>query len=146
MSKGWIVHKNRCRTIQICVLSLCNGLTKLICVPIYYDGGNKDKARHTIMLSLKYTIPDFPLRSDTQGVFKCMMDLTFIQPNLRTSLHVSINQPVANKECPFIPSNFTLAYANHTLEEWQDDYNWCRPHSGLGNLTPLEFSQRKAMD
>lgn len=40
----------------------------------------------------------------------------------------------------------TLGDARETLEEWQDDYNWRRPHSALGNLTPMEFLQRKAMD
>ena len=37
----------------------------------------------------------------------------------------------------------TLADARHTLEEWQEDYNRCRSHSALGNLTPMEFLQRK---
>ena len=40
----------------------------------------------------------------------------------------------------------TLRDARKTLEEWQEDYNWRRPHSALGNLAPMEFLQRKAMD
>jgi transposase InsO family protein len=40
----------------------------------------------------------------------------------------------------------TLRDARKTLEEWQEDYNWRRPHSALGNLTPIEFLQRKDMD
>ena len=40
----------------------------------------------------------------------------------------------------------TLGEARKTLEEWQEDYNWRRPHSALGNLTPMEFLQRKDMD
>ena len=40
----------------------------------------------------------------------------------------------------------TLGEARKTLEEWQEDYNWRKPHSALGNLTPMEFLQRKAMD
>ncbi|MGJ8547505.1 MAG: integrase core domain-containing protein [Sulfitobacter sp.] len=40
----------------------------------------------------------------------------------------------------------TLSYARKMLEEWQEDYTWRRPHSALGNLTPMEFLQRKAMD
>jgi putative transposase len=40
----------------------------------------------------------------------------------------------------------TLRDARNTLEEWHEDYNWRRPHSALGNLTPMEFLQRKAMD
>ena len=39
----------------------------------------------------------------------------------------------------------TLGDARETLEEWQEDYNWRRPHSALGYLTPMEFLQRKAM-
>ena len=40
----------------------------------------------------------------------------------------------------------TLRDARKTLEEWQEDYNWRRPHSALGNLTPMEFLRRKAID
>ena len=40
----------------------------------------------------------------------------------------------------------TLTDARLTLEEWQEDYNWRRPHSALGNLTPMEFLQRRIMD
>ena len=36
--------------------------------------------------------------------------------------------------------------ARKTLEEWQEDCNWCRPQSVLANLTPLEFLHRKAMN
>ena len=39
-------------TIQPCAFSLCNGLTKLICVPIDNDGGQEIKARHAVMLPL----------------------------------------------------------------------------------------------
>ena len=37
----------------------------------------------------------------------------------------------------------TLRDARKTLEEWQEDYNWRRPPSALGNLTPLEFFAEK---
>ena len=40
----------------------------------------------------------------------------------------------------------TLLDARQTLEQWQEDYNWRRPHSALNNLTPMEFLHRKAMD
>lgn len=40
----------------------------------------------------------------------------------------------------------TLRDARKTLEKWQEDYNWCRPHSALANMTPREFLQRKVMD
>jgi putative transposase len=40
----------------------------------------------------------------------------------------------------------TLRDARKSLERWQDDYNWRKPHSALANLTLMEFLQRKAID
>ena len=40
----------------------------------------------------------------------------------------------------------SLAKARETLDAWQEDYNWHRPHSALGNLTPMEFAEKKMMD
>ncbi len=40
----------------------------------------------------------------------------------------------------------SLAEARETLEAWQEDYNWYRPHSALGNMTPREFAEKMSMD
>ncbi len=40
----------------------------------------------------------------------------------------------------------SLSDARETLELWQHDYNYQRPHSALGNLTPMEFAEKKTMD
>ncbi len=40
----------------------------------------------------------------------------------------------------------TLHDARETLEEWQENYNWRRPHSALENLMPMAFLQRKTLD
>ena len=40
----------------------------------------------------------------------------------------------------------SLVEARETLEAWQEDYNNQRPHSALGNLTPMEFAQKTMMD
>ena len=40
----------------------------------------------------------------------------------------------------------SLAEARETLEAWQEDYNYQRPHSALGNLTPMEFAAKMNMD
>jgi putative transposase len=37
----------------------------------------------------------------------------------------------------------SLAEARATIEAWRDDYNYRRPHSSLGALTPAEFAQLK---
>ena len=35
----------------------------------------------------------------------------------------------------------SLADARDKIEQWQDDYNRHRPHSSLGDLTPVEFAE-----
>jgi len=40
----------------------------------------------------------------------------------------------------------SMSAAREVLECWQHDYNHQRPHSALGNLTPLEFAEKKTMD
>jgi len=38
----------------------------------------------------------------------------------------------------------SLAHARAALATWQIDYNTVRPHSSLGNLTPLEYANRSS--
>ena len=38
----------------------------------------------------------------------------------------------------------SLAHAREALSLWKDDYNTVRPHSGLGNLTPVAYADRSA--
>ncbi|WP_040103929.1 integrase core domain-containing protein, partial [Phaeobacter gallaeciensis] len=33
-----------------------------------------------------------------------------------------------------------------TLEAWQEDYNYQRPHSALGNLKPMELAEKMNID
>lgn len=51
---------------------------------------------------------------------------------------------VRNK--PGRPSDNGSCYISGDLAEWQEDYNWHRSHSTLGNLTLMELLQRKTMD
>ncbi|TQS73929.1 transposase [Rhodobacteraceae bacterium] len=37
----------------------------------------------------------------------------------------------------------TMRDARNTLKDWQEDYSWRRPHSELGNLTPMEFCRER---
>jgi putative transposase len=39
----------------------------------------------------------------------------------------------------------SLADARVIVERWRNDYNTVRPHSALGNLTPLAFAQQQAV-
>ena len=40
----------------------------------------------------------------------------------------------------------TLGEARQQIRAWQDDYNHHRPHSGLGNMTPAEFTALKRLE
>jgi len=40
----------------------------------------------------------------------------------------------------------SLSNAQKILEIWQHNYNHQRPHSALGNLTPMELAEKKTMD
>ena len=40
----------------------------------------------------------------------------------------------------------SLAHAREVLSCWKDDYNKVRSHSGLGNLTPVAYANRSALD
>ena len=40
----------------------------------------------------------------------------------------------------------SLRDARETLATWRQDYNCHRPHSALGNLTPIEFAEKMSMD
>ena len=37
----------------------------------------------------------------------------------------------------------SLAEARQIIEAWRHDYNWVRPHSSLGALTPKEFAEQQ---
>lgn len=40
----------------------------------------------------------------------------------------------------------TLTEARTKIAAWKEDYNRERPHSSLGNLTPIEFATKKALE
>jgi putative transposase len=40
----------------------------------------------------------------------------------------------------------SLGEARQQIRAWQDDYNHHRPHSGLGNMTPVEFIAKKGLE
>jgi putative transposase len=42
-------------------------------------------------------------------------------------------------ECLNEHAFLSLAEAREIIEAWRDDYNYVRPHSSLGALTPIEF-------
>ncbi len=50
-------------------------------------------------------------------------------------------------ECLNIHQSASMAEAQRIVETWRLDYNYRRPHSSLGRLTPNEFAaQRQVID
>jgi len=49
-------------------------------------------------------------------------------------------------ECLNVNEFSTLPEAREILEAWRLEYNECRPHSSLGNLTPSEFAQQHRLE
>ena len=45
------------------------------------------------------------------------------------------------KECLNVHWFQTLAEAEQTIEAWRREYNEKRPHSSLGNRTPMEYTR-----
>jgi putative transposase len=48
-----------------------------------------------------------------------------------------------SRECLNEHVFLSLAETRATIAAWRDDYNYFRPHSSLGALTPIEFAQLK---
>ena len=40
----------------------------------------------------------------------------------------------------------TLAEARAQIIAWKEDYNTQRPHSSLGNMTPLEYAMKMVLE
>jgi putative transposase len=55
----------------------------------------------------------------------------------------SFNSRLRDDECLNEHVFLSVAEARATIEAWRDDYNYRRPHSSRGVLTPIEFAQLK---
>jgi putative transposase len=87
--------------------------------------------------------PEFTSRAMDDWAHKNGVKLDFIAPGKPTqnAFIESFNGKFRN-EC--LNENYfdTLEEARTVIESWKDEYNGFRPHSSLGNLTPLAFAAR----
>ena len=72
------------------------------------------------------------------------LDWRYIAPGkpVRNAFVESFNSRLRD-ECLNEHVFLSLAEARATIDAWRDDYNYRRPHSSLGALTPSEFAQLK---
>ncbi len=92
--------------------------------------------------------------SDNGTEFTSMAILQWVQKTAIDWHYIAPGKPQQNGVIESFNGKLRDECLNETLfgtlgdarEEWQEDYNCCRPHSALGNLTTVEFLQRKAID
>ena len=66
--------------------------------------GEQVQPGHSKVLALGCSITDFTLATNAQGAFQRMMRFALIQADLGSALHIGIQQPIDDKECPFDPA------------------------------------------
>jgi len=59
------------------------------------------------MLSFSCSVANFTLAANAQRILEGVVGLAFIEADLGTALHVSIEQPVDDEQRPFDPPDFT---------------------------------------
>jgi len=86
--------------------------------------------------------PELTSRALDQWAYERGVRLRFIDPGkpVQNAYIESFNGRLRD-ECLNEHWFLNLAHAREIIEEWRMDYNQRRPHSALGNLTPLEFSR-----
>jgi len=84
--------------------------------------------------------PELTSKALDQWAYERGVDLNFIDPGKpqQNGFIESFNGRFRD-ECLNEHWFLSLAHAQKIIEEWRTDYNQRRPHSALGNLTPLEF-------
>ena len=87
--------------------------------------------------------PEFAGLALDAWAYKEGVQLDFIDPGKPTQNgHLESFNGKFRDECLNQHWFTDLNDARDTISAWRDDYNTIRPHSALGNLTPLAFAQR----
>lgn len=73
---------------------------ELFCIPVYYDGGEQVQPGDTEVLTFSGAVADFSLSADPQGILQGVMRLAFIETDLSTALHIGIERPFDDEQCP----------------------------------------------
>ena len=94
------------RTVESSFSPLSDSHPKLLGVPIDDDGGQQVQTRDAEVLTFSGAIADFALPPDPQCALQSMVGLAFVETYLGAALHLGIEQPFDDKQCPFDPPDF----------------------------------------
>jgi putative transposase len=88
--------------------------------------------------------PEFTSRALDQWAYERGIELSFIRPGkpVENAFVESFNGTL-REECLNEHWFLSLREAKREIKTWRIDYNTVRPHSSLGNLTPVEFAEQQ---
>lgn len=135
---------------QLKILTVVDEFTR-VCLKIEIGVSIRAKAVITILKELfrRQGKPQF-LRSDNGPEFIAKALRTLLKDNGSQTLYIDPGNPWQNPFCESFNGKFrdeclnmnafhTRAEAKVLIEGFWREYNWERPHSSLGYLTPMEF-------
>ena len=83
-----------------------DGVSEVVGVPVDDDRRKEIEPGDPEVLTLGRPVADLALPPDPQGALQCVVRLALVQADLRSTLHVGIEQPVNDEKRPFNPSDF----------------------------------------
>ncbi|MCK4414428.1 MAG: IS3 family transposase [Candidatus Eisenbacteria sp.] len=85
---------------------------------------------------------EFTSRALDEWAWRHGVELDFIRPGkpIDNALIESFNGRLRD-ECLNANEFLSIEDASRRIQAWREDYNHCRPHGSLGNLTPSEFAE-----
>lgn len=90
--------------------------------------------------------PEFAGSALDAWAYRRGIQLHFIEPGHPTqNAYVESFNGKVRDECLNEHWFSTLEEARRLIETWRQDYNTCRPHSSLGDLTPAEFAKTELL-
>jgi putative transposase len=86
--------------------------------------------------------PEFAGRTLDAWAYRNKVQLDFIRPGKPVeNCYIESFNGKFRDECLSVNEFLSLHEAKKIIEVWKDDYNGARPHSSLGQLTPIEFAR-----
>jgi len=127
-------HSRECLAIETDTSLSGRRVTRVLQRPI------EDRGRPQRLLM--DNVPEFTSQALDNWAYSQEIKLQFIEPGkpMQNGYVESFNGKFRD-ECLNEHWFIDVGHARNLIEDWRIDYNTCRPHSSLGDLTPSEFAQ-----